>query len=157
MTIQIPLDVLLYRTKLTPLQQRYVLGDKLGLDPAEDHTLGLPGCLLLWLAVFLNNLPWLTEGQWRLLIDEMEQALVEMAGAMAADKHQSYLISFVDGKYATWTGTAQFLCLETGDWREKLEHRGFEHIGYDLLTLVLQETKRCDKIKEIRDATESPT
>lgn len=157
MNLCFPIDVVLHRTPLSSLQQKFLLEELLGYREwrTRDCELGPRGCMIVWVATFLSRLAWLAQEQWRLLIQECSADLGRIAVLfkdIQEDKVESYVLSFVDGRYATWTGVTQFLNLETGDWVPALEHRGFEHIGYDLLTLAIREDARCTRIREHRNA-----
>jgi hypothetical protein len=157
MRLNFPVETVLYQTPLSALQQKFLLDEVLGYHDWRnvEYTLGPQGCMIVWVATFLSQLPWLAQEQWRLLIQESSADLVRMAGLFhQARQQKTFLFSFVDARYATWTGITQFLDLETGDWIPSLGHRGFEHVGYDLLTLALREDAKCTARQESRDANQ---
>jgi hypothetical protein len=132
---------LLAGTTLTPLQQSLILGGILGWDNYGE-ILPEPEALLLWMAELLQQLPWLAAEPVQLLLQKCQHDIRQAVSQPVAGH---WLLAFLDGRYATWSGCDGYLDLQTGNMVAKPASPAFESLAYNLSVLFQQRMTKLAK------------
>jgi hypothetical protein len=161
--MRLPQRVLFHRTKLSPLALRaFLLRTLQRADRDDDYTAA--ECFLLWTAVHLNGIGCLQEDQRHIILDEMRRAGV--FSQMPADaapfgpgvtEYPNLQLVLADGKYATWTGSAEFLDLETGEYIARLPQPVLESLGCNLTELFRRNAAVCQRVMQSSEVSADAT
>lgn len=170
--MQFTREILYYKSKLEPLQQRLLDRDVLLIEKTQPNTIYTPGqTMVVWVAELLNRLPFLSQPQWQVLLTECGEFLLR-AGENVSDatnwcytdaprekKHvalKQHQLVFVDGRYVTWdTKDTGFLDLHTGETVESLPTPApMESLSYNLTELARRNLLRFISIEKNK-STES--
>lgn len=106
--------------------------------PAADREISAGAAMVLWTAELLNRTPF--------SVDQQNAVLNELGGQLyslgcsckshmrVGERPNAFQLAFTDGRYFTYTGSSDFLDLETGG-RAKPSLRPLESLAYDLVEL----------------------
>jgi hypothetical protein len=160
--------VLYHHSPLDELQCRALDFDIIGFKAVDPETIYSPGqSVIVWTASMLCQLPFMTASRWWLLMSNTHTYLNEIGntiseivnpnftGGVATGHLLHYQLAFVDGRYATWTGTKAFLDLKIGETVEELPKPALESLSYNLTELTRRELRRFLSIErslESKDA-----
>lgn len=118
---------------LPPLRQNFIFRELLQLkDTPQDLT--EQQCLALWVGDFLEHLGFLDSAQVQLLLRELWSELSTHSIQVAALSQPSFILAFLDGRYATWPNHL-LLDLHTGQHVAQRKQPTLESLAYNLTEL----------------------